>query len=408
MQCENLLTADANPFAERQFIPPQRTNAFKELISGLNKLSVQIGGSSAALLNIRNWPLNDRFAIYPANIYRKGDTANFLKLVNLFLDWLPNGRQSMERILDALEATENTLDGCVFHRKLLNLATRALEKMQLCAQTMQPLNEADNILLDRLRNFFPRWLLHLMNSVLFVMDNLFTPQQILQQSAVDLKLLLRQANSCLNTLHCFPALLEQSRDLILLGVVSQLDLLFDFTVKTVYFVACYGTILGDRASDSLLSQLVMLVVRTFASYRNYEDICESGTDFARTVHNGLRRHLGGQVVAIQGGERFFSFIQTLQTSLTNRRSFQNRRLEHQFSRVDSPRDENIRAQQQPNGPLTARECSALIRFRDSRGLPLRLPAGVHNTYPQNQNLEWHLFLQNPYGVHLMIDLYTYV
>ena len=209
------------------------------------------------------------------------------------------------------------------------------------------------------------------------------------------------ANSCLKTFLCITFFQGQTRQN--LPGPANLDLLFNFTVRTVHFVAAHGRDFGDTEGHSLLEGLGKLIVRTLSALRNYAEITHFGRTFCYQILSNISERLAN-MRPIAAARRFFKYMQDVDNFLRAPRPQAALHLELEFLGVSFPTDARIRRQFAARGAPLVR---SLIRFRDARGLPVRVNRTRREHFPLQNIVRTPLYLQNPYNQQMQLDLFRF-
>ena len=378
-QCDHLLHQGADPF-RAPWLPGHLSRcAFYWLLCRLDRLHTRLAAQSADDVPVYNWPLKTSRAFLQRDTFDFQSAEEFLLLVEHFLDTLPNAWYAYLTVEFMFRETMMPIREYLIPEQYFPFVTKVFTKICDCARKLNREQLCDKNRLQGLRDVYPSRLLGLLHKSVLVQNQFMPLRQRIQATADSLYFLLQETNQMLDMLLFINPVFSSTR--MHIESHSQLSKLFSLTVKTVYFTAGYGYILGLERVDKVLSALVLLIKQSLAALRTTLEMRLFGSKFARRVRKAITLDRQCQR-PIRGAQNFFEFIKSLERETNAEEPPWRMRLEATLNSVYVPTIENIRA---AHPQLQEEDLGDLSSYRISRGLLVQVPHGPENFPTQNLN-----------------------
>ncbi len=180
--------------------------------------------------------------------------------------------------------------------------------------------------------------------------------------------------------------------------VLFLDPLFKLTVKTAYFIAGYGGVLGIKRVNRLWAQLALLIVRTLTTVPTRKEMLLVARDFAQNVLKALVCHTAeGDSFLLEGVERFRRYLLDLQEFLDRTEispfSLIPIAFEEIVNAISFPTDDAINSLSRSIPPSF---CETIATVRSTRWLPFRIDGQIPDNFPEQHDEFTFRLVKNPY------------
>ncbi len=384
--CESVLERGADPFRVQQRRGGPSRSAFERLLCGLQRLKTQRTAATADSLSVSNWPLCEESSFLQKQTFDSQSAAAFPLLVDRFLQRLPNNKNSFSTVAEMFRESLPALKQNLIPSQCFPFVSMLVTKICSLARHLNREKREENEALQAIRDVFPRRLLELLQRTVPVLSQSLAPNQsnshshspspsqshrtqTILESGAWLLSLLRETNGMVDSILSIGPLHPATRESESLCSHCDLSALFTLTVRTVFFTAGYGSLLGHWKTRELYTELATLIVQTLSALRTREEMSRFGSEFAQRVRTAISMSQNGRDPR-RGSESFFAFIQNLEQAANRPLNRSDLKDEEILNSVPFPTDETLCAAQPQ---LSAQDSHSLVWYRVARGMPPHLP-----------------------------------